>query len=197
MTKLEVSAGRIRCTIAWTAEDFSKALLRNTYAFLKTRLVEDEAARLITSRFPRKECITFVRDVCRWGNRPGTAGLVIKNNSEADIQKQLKSAWKHLSCNRPGEALDAVLALDGLDVSFGSKHLRLLSPDKAVVLDSIIRDGLGYERSREGYGHFLADCLAVRDFLNGPDGSPNPIDLKGPWRVCDVEMAIYSKLRGL
>jgi len=197
MAMFEVSSGRIRCTIAWTAQDFSKALLRNSHAFLKTRSVELQATDLAREGFRVEDCIAFVNAVCRWGNRPGTAGLVVRDNHQDCIQKQLNVAWGHLQRDQVGDALDAILKLRGLDVSCGSKHLRLLAPDKAVVLDSIIRDGLGYKRSPAAYGNFLADCLAVRDFLNGKHGSPNPVDLKGSWRVCDVEMAIYSKLRGL
>jgi len=60
MAMFEVSSGRIRCTIAWTAQDFSKALLRNSHAFLKTRSVELQATDLAREGFRVEDCIAFV-----------------------------------------------------------------------------------------------------------------------------------------
>ena len=197
MARVSLEGRRISFTVAWTAEDFTRALLRNSHAFLKTRPVELAAIKLVQNKFPEADCMDFLKSVCRWGNRAGTAGLVSKNNSRATIQRQMLAAWAALQEDRISDALAAMTALNGLDVSFGSKHLRMLAPSKAVVLDSIIDFGLGYGRTATGYEEFLSDCISIRDFLNGPGGSINPVDLDGPWRVADVEMAIYSKLRGL
>lgn len=196
MAGLQVAGGNIHCAIAWTPRDFSKALLRNVHAFLETRPVELKAAALIAGDFPAADCIAFLEAVCLWGNRAGTAALVKKKNTETEIRNAFSDACDHLQNDRLTDALTSVIRLKGLDVSFGSKHLRMLSPTKAVVLDSIIALGLGYNRTPDGYTKFLEDCVAIRDLLNGPTGSPNPIDLAGSWRLCDVEMAIYSKLRG-
>lgn len=194
---ISVISGRITLSITWPPEEFSNALLRNSHAFLRTRRVEDQAADLVRLGFPANDCLQFLRAVCLWGGRAGTAKLVEKKNSVTAIQAALSGAWRHLARDEVVEALDAVTSLDGLNVSFGSKHLRMLAPTKAVVLDSVIDQGLGYSRTPAGYTDFLRDCAAIQRALNGPNGSPNPIDINGPWRLCDVEMAIYSKLRGL
>jgi hypothetical protein len=53
--------------------------------------------------------------------------------------------------------------LNGLAVSFASKHLKFLAPEKAVVLDSIVSKRLGYELTPDGYQAFLNDCRRIRD----------------------------------
>jgi hypothetical protein len=80
-----------------------------------------------------------------------------------------------------------------LGVSFGSKHLRFLAPDRAVVLDSTISERLGYKMDAGGYREFLGDCLSVRDILN--EKKIDAAEAGRRWRACDVEMAIYTSLQ--
>ena len=43
----------------------------------------------------------------------------------------------------------------GLGISFGSKHLRMLDPDRFAVLDSVLSEGLGYALNPKGYALFM------------------------------------------
>lgn len=49
----------------------------------------------------------------------------------------------------------------GLGISFGSKHLRMLDPDRFAVLDSVLSEGLGYALNPKGYALFMRH---LRDF---------------------------------
>jgi hypothetical protein len=79
-------------------------------------------------------------------------------------------------------------------VSFASKHLKFLAPDAAVVLDSVIRNGLGYPDSPEGYQDFLNDCHTILDHAIANGLKYTGWGTNG-WRVSDIEMAIYAKLK--
>ncbi len=192
-----VCRGQACLVMKMTPEVFSKALLRNHHAFLRTASVERMARALSERGFEESLCVEFVKAVCLWGNRPGTAGLVFEKNTKLSIKKKLQAAAKAISRSEVGNALDLITSISGLGISFGSKHLRMLEPDKAVVLDSVICEGLGYPTTRPGYEEFVADCTRLRNLLNESESSPNPIDIRGSWRLADVEMALYSMLRGL
>lgn len=50
----------------------------------------------------------------------------------------------------------------GVGVSFLSKHLRLLDPNRFVTLDSVIEEKLGYARNTAGYMRFLSDLTQLK-----------------------------------
>ena len=159
-------------------------------------MVEEQAQTLRSSEYSEEMSRAFVEAVCKWGNYEGVAGKVLRGNPLPKVAEALGIADRYLASDRPVQALEAIMTLFGLgQVSFASKHIRMLAPDKAVVLDSVIRKHLGYANNLAGYGSFLADCTAIRGGLN-EKRALNPINLGSPWRLCDVEMAIYSKLRG-
>ncbi len=78
-------------------------------------------------------------------------------------------------------------------MSFASKHLKFLDPDRAIVLESIISTKLGYPLTLVGYGEFLADCRALLDAVYAA-GVPFPFPAEGTWRISDIEMAIFKQL---
>lgn len=43
----------------------------------------------------------------------------------------------------------------GLGISFGSKHLRMLDPDRFAVLDAVLSEGLGFALNPKGYALFM------------------------------------------
>jgi hypothetical protein len=83
----------------------------------------------------------------------------------------------------------------GLGISFASKHLKFLAPDGAVVLDSIIEEQLGYAKNLAGYATFLTDCHDILNACNQFGIRYTGWGAQG-WRVSDVEMAIFQKIRG-
>jgi hypothetical protein len=65
---------------------------------------------------------------------------------------------------------------------------------RAVVLDSIISKHLGYPMTPEGYHTFVSDCRRILERIVA-DGLEYPGWGAKGWRISDVEMAIYRKLR--
>ena len=86
------------------------------------------------------------------------------------------------------EGIEWIRELKGLGQSFASKQLRFLMPDRAVILDSVIRKRLGYNETLPGYSKFLADCLTLRDQAHKSE------EVRG-LRVCDIEAALYTKIQ--
>ena len=159
-----------------------------------TRYVEKEAKSLIQAGFPEQQTISFVKSVCKWGNYPGVGGRVIKNNTPDEIVSAMRSATKATNEGNVEGALKELLRLKGLAVSFASKHLKFLDPTKHVVLDSVISSKLGYPMSTEGYREFVADCQQTLEFVI-ESKVPCPIEDQVGWRIADIEMAIFQKLR--
>jgi hypothetical protein len=137
-----------------------------------TDQLEQHAVRYVAGRYQPDETADFVKAVCWWGNYAGVAGKVLRRNTSTTIADALRRGRDHVVAGRPAQAIASVIALEGLGVSFGSKHLRFLAPAHAVV---------------------LADCACLRDILNERQIAATP-DRK-TWRISDVEMAIYMSLR--
>jgi hypothetical protein len=151
-----------------------------------TTRIEEQAQRLVKSKFQLAELRNFIKAVCSWGGYSGIAGRVIKNNDGAKLRDAFRSAHSHANAGDDLAAIRSLLDLNGLAVSFASKHLKFLAPENAVVLDSIISKRLGYELTPNGYQAFLNDCRRIleRAKASGREG----------WRVSDIEMAIFEKL---
>jgi hypothetical protein len=153
----------------------------------RTKLIEQQAERLIKSEFQPSELRDFIKAVCNWGGYGGIAGRVIKNNDRTKLRDAFRSAHSHANAGDDLRAIKSLLELNGLAVSFASKHLKFLAPENAVVLDSIINKRLGYELTPNGYQAFLNDC---RHILERAKASGS----RERWRVSDIEMAIFEKL---
>lgn len=173
--------------------DYAIHLQSHVSQYPKTSVVEKIGKQYVANGFPIATTEEFVREVCRWGNYPGVAGKVLKANDLSVVRDYLCSAHHKITSNDPRGAIEAVTSIKCLAVSFGSKHLKFIAPDHAVVLDSVISERLGYPRDARGYADFLKDCFSIRDMLNSASIPATP---KRPtWRVSDVEMAIFMSLR--
>jgi hypothetical protein len=161
-----------------------------------TREIEQQATRLVASGFQVSELRQFINAVCKWGGYSGVAGRVIKieNNAEPELRSRFRSAYSDLVAQNDVAAIKRLLELKGLTVSFASKHLKFLAPDRAVVLDSVISARLGYAMTPEGYQAFVNDCRRILDRVVADNLEYPGWGAKG-WRISDVEMAIYEKLR--
>src|ERR1700729_4625872 len=109
-----------------------------------TAIIEQQARQLVVKQFQFPELREFIKAVCKWGGYEGVAGRVLKNNSKQQLRESFRSAHSHAASDNDREAINSLLDLNGLAVSFASKHLKFLAPEKAVVLDSIISERLGY-----------------------------------------------------
>jgi hypothetical protein len=132
----------------------------------QTLFLEQSGASLIRANFPEEGLIKFIKDVCKWGNYPGIAARVCRENPTEKIVGLFRDAQQALSKGRIVDGLAKLQNLNALGgISFASKHLKFLAPDKAVVLDSIVESSLGYAMNRPGYINFLADCPGLRGRL--------------------------------
>lgn len=137
----------------------------------------------------------FIKDVCGWGNYSGIHARVMKENSSRQIEVAFADAIYKLK-STPLDivgAMDSMLNLKELGVSFSSKHLRFLFPEHCAVLDSILSERLLYDLSSSSYGEFCGACEKMATELNQAripcpfPGAPNPV-----WRPSDVEAALFA-----
>ncbi|TWI13531.1 hypothetical protein [Aerolutibacter ruishenii] len=110
----------------------------------------------------------FSKAVCEWGDGERVWGkLKSRHGSKLGA---LLAGWfsEALDAPTPSRAIAGGLALGGFGVSFASKHLRHLRPDRYAVLDDIVEQGLGYARSPTGYDLFIHDLRRLQ-FEHFPD----------------------------
>lgn len=157
-------------------------------------MIEAEAAKLIEGDFQAPALLAFVKSVCGWGGYSGVAGRVRKHNPVEMLVTTFREVYALLQQHQVVAALARITALHSLNTSFGSKHLKFLAPDRAVVLDSVICGRLGYRPDPKGYGEFLGDCHTVLREAQAT-GTPFPFPEEGTWRVSDIEVTIFQKLR--
>jgi len=155
--------------------------------------IEAAGQALIDADFNDQMAVEFVYSVCVWGNYAGVYGNVVANNTAAEISAAMRGAHQETVNGDHGQALETVLALHGLGVSFATKHLKFLNPVQHVVLDSVIRDSLGYPLTTQGYLAFRSDCEVIRDSLIAQELHRHDDQ---PFRIADVEMAIYRICQG-
>ena len=174
--------------------DINGYLKRHTPEYDKIRVLEDKGIRLIEDDFPDESTREFVKDVCLWGRGHRNVKRVIdkQNNTPSEMVTALREGYKEANKGNVADGVARIAKLKWLRISYASKILRCLLPDRTVILDSVIRVKLGYAETRNGYDEFLTDCHTLFDALqplNLPTMSGRP-DL----RVCDVEAAIYQML---
>ncbi len=107
----------------------------------------------------KKDAIAFSQAVFAWGRGDRVYGKLSKEKWHTHVHQWLQKVPK-LS---EREAIEQGIELSGIGVSFASKHLRLLYPDRFATLDSVIDDRLGYSRNPAGYLRFLSDLKAFKD----------------------------------
>lgn len=175
--------------------DFPDLARLHRSKYCGTAETEEEGAALVRSGFAHAETRNFVRAVCRWGGHAGIAGRVLKDNTLTKIAGAFSEAHGLASRGCIEEGLISIMQLKQLGTtSFASKHLRFIQPEMAVVLDSVIRDKLGYAMNAAGYRLLLDTCAHAVTALNEL-GIHNPLRVGGVWYVSDVEAALFAKLR--
>ncbi len=175
--------------------DFPTSLKKGLDAAPLTEGTEKLARELVHSNFATGKSVEFVRCVCRWGGDSRRGGKVIAYNSEDKIASCLRMSYEACLTQDRLAAINYITTLEGLSVSFGSKHLKFLDPEQHVVLDSIISEALGFSRTPAGYLAFSDHCRALLDVLKKEKVPYSGFGSNG-WRLADVEMAIYNKIKG-
>jgi hypothetical protein len=161
-----------------------------------TDLIEQQGELLARNDFPNEELEKFIREVCKWGGYSGVAQRVINQNPPESLTSRFRAANTAAHDGDAIAALEKLLQLKQLAISFASKHLKFVAPNQAVVLDSIISERLyGEGKPSVGlYKMFLADCRSIRQRIIS-EGLEYTGWAQDGWRVSDVEMALFAKLK--
>lgn len=180
--RLELSSDEIPELLEWHSENYPGA-----------GKLEALGAALVASSFEAEASKHFLCEVYKWGGGHRNLSRVEKNPSD-EIASALSEG---VALVRKGEVAKGVERLQQLrqaGQSFASKLIRFLEPTRAVILDSVIRNHIGYTETTEGYNYFLKDCYEVLSIIGQSDLFKNTS--AEALRVCDIEAAIFAKLQG-
>lgn len=169
-------------------------LVRHANNYPGAQELESAALALIESGFQPEVSADFVRCVCKWGGGDRQMGRVRDNNSPNEVSLALSESVALARGGEVAKGVERIRRLRNLGQSFASKQMRFLEPTRAVILDSVIRSGLGYAETGTGYAEFLSDCQTILTNVRGSGqlGKTQATEL----RVCDIEAAIFAKLQG-
>ena len=162
-----------------------------------TTALERKGQTLLKNKFANVERVNdFVREVMKWGGRTGNRvrGNLYKNHTEEEIAEIIAQTSLLLGAGDLRAAITTIISLKGLHISYGSKILRMMSPQQAGVYDSILAGFLSYPLDAEGYVNFCADCQLVAERLKKRT-IKHPLRKDGGWFVADVEAVIFDRLR--
>lgn len=110
-----------------------------------------------------QEALRFSKAVCDWGRGGRVWGNLQRYNPDEGELGRALSQWFD-SVRSSSDDEDAIVPgteIKGLDVSFASKHLRMIDPTRFAVLDDVLHRGLGFAKNPKGYRLFMR---LLRDF---------------------------------
>lgn len=160
----------------------------------------------------RTASIYLLREMIQWGgSQNGVLQKFDDRLGEIDVNlyATLKETISHL--NTPAKAIESALKLPGMGLTYASKLLRFLDPEKYGALDSRVRGAL-FERVHDanlpkiydgnvrsmvkGYVAFLAYINTLERQLATANIQRPECGLKlgshAGWRVADIEMALFK-----
>ena len=165
----------------------------------ETREIEKEGAALMKARrFGDKRAYCFVLSILKWG---GPTGAQIRGNlhryyrgGEAKIQSGLAQAVRDtvhsLKTGSCADAIQTITSHKGFQTPYGSKVLRMLAPERAVVYDNVLNRKMKLGWGRFAYGEFCDSCVLLAGELN-----KRKIGTRR-WKAADVEAVIYARVKG-
>lgn len=147
--------------LSFTQSAFESACLSTTTHLpervAKRKVEADLAAARLIDDISASNALAFSESVCLWGGGSRVWGKMKKLNSKGHLGSLL-SEWLNSALH--GTLLNDELiaygnAIPGLGISFASKHLRILCPDRHAVLDEVVSKGFGFANNPAGYRLFL------------------------------------------
>lgn len=180
--RLELSLDEIPELLEWHGENYPGV-----------RGLEAIGAALVASSFEAEASKVFLRKVYEWGGGLRNLSRVEKNPSD-EIALTLSEGVALVRKGEVAKGVERLQQLKQVGQSFASKLIRFLEPSRAVILDSVIRNHIGYTETTKGYTDFLNDCYDVLISIRRSDRFKNTSD--EALRVCDIEAAIFAKLQG-
>lgn len=131
-----------------------------------------------------EEAADFSRQVCEWGRGARVWGNLNRHYAPDALALELRHWFARVAEARDAiEAIEGGLAIKGLGVSFASKHLRLLAPERYAVLDEVLSEGLGFALNRAGYALFMHTLRVFKDTY------------RLPHTLAQIEWAIFGLVR--
>ena len=125
----------------------------------------EKFAKTLSTPMTEEEAKEFSERVCIWGGGARVWANLNRRNPEG-LPRLLKEWLETARQDDVGdeEALTGGIEIQGLSVSFASKHLRMLRPDRFAVLDAVLSDGLGFALNLKGYNlymHYLRELHQI------------------------------------
>ena len=125
--------------------------------------VEDLGRKFADSPTP-DVALSFSEAVCDWGRGRRVWANLLRHNGREELATTLVAWFKEaLDSNDVERAIKQGIAIKGLSVSFASKHLRMLVPERFPVLDQVLSEGLGFALNLKGYALFQLMLVKFRD----------------------------------
>lgn len=183
-----------------TIEDFISHIQGHLKKVPWTKELEVDGNNLVNSSFNPEELKRFILGVCDWGGmewKYNRGEKVIAGNSIEGIWEIFLDAVALLNNDPPqiDMALDEISNVNGLKISYGSKHLRFLRPDICSVLDQVVHENLGYGLSIYSYERYSLDCANLARYLEESEVD-NPMQRQGKWFPAEIDMGVYAFLKG-
>lgn len=132
-----------------------ESAIENQFEYSTTQQVEKAGAHIHPESTPA-ELLQFSQLVCDWGRGQRVWANLLRHNRPEALAAAY-SSWFNMAKNAPDAqtAIEAGIHIKGLGVSFASKHLRMLAPEKFAVLDEVISEGFGFALNQKGYQLFM------------------------------------------
>ena len=126
----------------------------------KTRDAEALGENLLKNSSPSM-ALAFSEAVVTWG-KGGRVWGNLKRFHAGKLGEEI-DRWvvSVVNAQNDEDAIRVGVGIKGLGVSFASKHLRMLNPEKYAVLDEVLSNGLGIALNEKGYALFMQ---LLRDF---------------------------------
>lgn len=154
---------------AYTSESLSFAYFRFTRSALnnaiilqkrqqRTRDTEEAGKRLLqaiaSGTATDDDFYSFSASVHVWGRGERVWGKLMKQPT-SELRNELRTWLSDAPFVETRDAIAQGANIKGLGVSFASKHLRMLCPERFAVLDDVLSQGLGFALNSRGYEFFM------------------------------------------
>ena len=157
----------------------------------------------------KPNALHLFREMVHWGgNQNGILQKFDDGVAEICFADAMNAVIDNLGC--PEQAIRNALDIPGVGLTYASKLLRFLCPEKYGALDTRIRSGLtnskwthgdrrvnirdgDQQRMINGYTAYLAELKIMHDELSRQN-VPCPISCLNPtekWRLADIELALF------
>lgn len=167
---------------------FTKKALESAIGIIKsndttTQPVEALGRVLLDNRTP-ENAYKFSEAVCEWGRGQRVWGNLNRFHKKSELSAQVLDWLSQVENMDDTQAIETGIKIKGLAVSFASKHLRLLNPERFAVLDEVLSLGLGYALNPAGYKLFIH---TINAFISQ--------HMMSVYTVAEIEFGIFLLVR--